>query len=171
MSERSGLNEKRNLPFRLSFLNQKNMETARLNQIIKSILVGIIISGVIVSFTSCATKAKFLASSVVPAAQGTIKVKKDNNKNYAIDIEIAGLAEVKKLQTNKDAYVAWMETSQGRTENLGQLTSSSGFLSKQMKASLKTVSSYKPTKIFITAEERTNIQYPSREVILTTELF
>ncbi len=57
------------------------------------------------------------------------------------------LAEVEKLQISKHNYVVWMETDQEKTENLGQLNSSSGFFSKKMKASLETRSSYKPAQI------------------------
>jgi len=147
------------------------MKTKRLIDHKKNIMIGILILGMIIPLTSYAKKIRFMPSTVVPAAQGYVKVKTDKNKNYVIKIEIRDLADVEKLQTSKMSYVVWMETDQGRTENLGQLNSSSGFLSKQMKASLETVSAYTPTKIFITAEEFTNVQYPGDRVILTTERF
>jgi len=109
---------------------------------------------------------------VVPAANGYVKVKQDkNNKNYVIDVEILALADIDRLQTSNVSYVVWMETDQGNTENLGQLDSSSGFLSKKMKASLETVSSYKPSIVYVTAEENTNAQYPSDKMILSTDRF
>ena len=142
-----------------------------LNYQMKSILLGILVVGMALPITSCAQKLKFMPSTVVPAAKGYAKVKTDNNKNHVIKIEIRDLADVERLNTSKVSYVVWMETDQGRTENLGQLNSSSGFMSKQMKASLETVSSYMPTKIFVTAEEFVNAQYPGDRVILTTERF
>jgi hypothetical protein len=147
------------------------MKTKKLNNRVKNILIVIFILGMIVPITSCAQKIKFMNSSVVPAAQGYVKVKTDNNKNHHIKIEIRDLADVERLNTSKVSYVAWMETDQGRTENIGQLNSSSGFMSKQMKASLETVSSFMPTKIFVTAEEFVNAQYPGDRVILTTDRF
>ncbi|MCB9299549.1 MAG: hypothetical protein H6566_02805 [Lewinellaceae bacterium] len=123
------------------------------------------------SFASCAKKIKFLTSSTVPAAQGYVTVKRDNNQNYVIKIILSNLAEVKRLQPARSNYVVWMETDKGRTENLGQLNSSSGFLSKNLKASMETTSSYKPAKVFITAEDNTNVQYPGNQVILTTSKF
>jgi hypothetical protein len=137
----------------------------------KSILLGILVIGMVLPFTASAKKIKFLPSTVVPAAKGYVKVKTDNNKNHVIKIEIRDLADVERLNSSKISYVVWMETDQGRTENLGHLNSSSGFLSRQMKASLETVSSYKPTKIFVTAEEFVNAQYPGDRVILTTDRF
>ena len=139
----------------------------KLNFKTKSILLGILVIGMVLPFTACAKKIKFMQSAVVPAAKGYVKVKTDNNKNHVIKIEIRDLADVERLNTSKVSYVVWMETDQGRTENLGQLNSSSGFMSKQMKASLETVSSYNPSKIYITAEEFVNAQYPGDRVILS----
>jgi hypothetical protein len=142
------------------------MKTKKSMSLTKNILMGILITGMMFPITLSAQKNKFLISSVVPAAQGYAKVKKDNNKNYAIKVEIRDLADVARLQTSKVSYVVWMETDQDRTENLGQLNSS-----KQNKASLETVSSYKPSKIYVTAEENTNAQYPGDRVIMTTDRF
>jgi len=147
------------------------MKTKKLINHKKNIMIGILILGMILPFTSYAKKIKFMPSSVVPAAKGYVKVKTDNNNNHVIKIEIRDLADVERLQTSKVSYVVWMETDQGRTENLGQLDSSSGFLSKQMKASLETVSSYHPTKIYVTAEEFVDAQYPGDRVILSTDRF
>jgi hypothetical protein len=143
----------------------------KLNYQTKSILLGILVVGMLLPLSACAKKIQFLQSAVVPAANGYVKVKTDNNKNHVIKIEIRDLADVERLQTSKLSYVVWMETDQGRTENLGQLNSSSGFMSKQLKASLETVSSYTPIKIFITAEEFVNAQYPGEKIILTTDRF
>lgn len=100
-----------------------------------------------------------------------MKIKKDGNKNYIIKINIINLAGIERMEASKLTYVVWMETDQGKTENLGQLSSSTGFLSKQLQASLETVSSFQPVKIFITTESETNIQYPSDQVVLTTDTF
>jgi hypothetical protein len=137
----------------------------------RSILAGILVALMIIPLISCSHKTMFVTSPVVPAAKGYVKVKKDHNKNYVIKVEILDLADVERLQSSKTSYVVWMDTDQNRTENLGQLNSSSGFMSKQMKASLETVSPYKPSKIFVTAEKFTNAQYPGNQVVLTTERF
>ena len=147
------------------------MKTLKINQPAKNILLVVFAGMMIIPFTSCAKKITFINSTVVPAADGYIKIKKDNNKNYIIKIEVSDLAEVERVQASKTTYVVWMETDEGNTENLGQLNSSRSFLSKQKTASLETVSSYKPVKIFITTEEGVNTQYPGRQVVLTTENF
>jgi hypothetical protein len=147
------------------------MKTKKFMNLTKNIFLGILIAGMMIPITSRAQKIKFMNSSVVPAAEGYAKVKQDNNMNYVIKVEIRDLADVGRLQTSSVSYVVWMETDQGNTENLGQLDSSSGFLSKQMKASLETVSSYKPSMIYVTAEENTNARYPGDRIILSTDRF
>lgn len=120
---------------------------------------------------SCSRKISFLNSEAVPAARGFVKVKKDNNKNYMIRIELNNLAEVERLQPARKAYVIWMETSAEPVKNIGQIKSASGMLTSKLKATFNTVSVLKPTKIFITAEDETGIQYPVNTVVLTTNDF
>mgnify|MGYP005848488377 CR=1 FL=1 len=147
------------------------MKTQKTKRLTKNIFLGILMASVIFIFTSCEKKVKFLNSSVVPAAKGTVKVKQDNNKNYVVKVKIIDLAEVERLQPEKQTYVVWMETDSGNKENLGQLKSSRSFFSKQKTASLETVSSYKPVRIFVTAEHAIDVQHPDRIVYLTTEKF
>jgi hypothetical protein len=108
---------------------------------------------------------------VVPAARGDVKVKKDNNNNYRIQISLDDLAEPKRLEPSKHTYVVWMETADNVTKNIGQINSSTGFLSGKLKASFETVSSSKPTKIFLTAEDDASIQNPGTQLIITTSDF
>ena len=142
-----------------------------MNSPTKGILAVVFMVLMIIPFTSCAKKFPFLTSSVVPGAQGYVTVTKDNNKNYIIKVVISDLAEVDRVNSSKTTYVVWMKTDEGNTENLGQLKSSTSFLSKRHTASLETVSSYKPVKIFITTENGSNAQYPGEQEILTTENF
>jgi hypothetical protein len=147
------------------------MNTQKFNKIKKLGLLALLAIIITLPFASCSRKMTFLNSSVVPAAQGSVKVKNDKNKNYVIKVEVRDLADVSRLQPPKKTYVVWMETDQGKTENLGQLLSSTGFMSKQMKGSLETVSSFNPAKIYITAEDDADIQYPGRQIILSTARF
>ena len=147
------------------------MKALKMNKVIKSILLAVFAVMISISFTSCAKKFSFLNSTVVPGADGYAKIKKDNNKNYIINVEVSDLAAVERVQASKTTYVVWMETDEGNAENLGQLDSSTSFLSKRHKGSLETVSSYKPVRIFITTEEGVNTQFPGRQVVLTTENF
>ncbi len=134
---------------------------------------GIFAIPVIVAMTiflnACSKKISFAQSSVVPAAEGTVKWKKDKNNNYTIEIRVIRLAQPDRLQPSKKVYVVWMDTKSNGVKNIGQLKSSSGILSKTLKASLKTVTSFEPVSFFITAEDDGTIAYPGTQVILKVQ--
>jgi len=133
----------------------------------------VVIFGAFLIFTlfSCARKVTFLTSPVVPAARGFVKVKKDNNKNYLIKIDLSNLAEVSRLQPAKNAYVIWLETDDHIAKNIGQIKSSGSLLSNKLRASFETVSSSKPSKIYITAEDNAESQYPGTQLVISTDNF
>jgi hypothetical protein len=132
------------------------MKATKLNNLVKNLF---------------AKKFGFLSSSIVPAARGYVKVIRDNNENYIIQVKISNLAEVDRLQPSKQVYVVWMITDHEITKSIGQIISSTTFLSTKLKAYFKIVSSSKPIKIFITAEDEAGAQSPSEQVILTTDRF
>jgi hypothetical protein len=124
-----------------------------------------------VAFSSCAKKISFQTSPYVPAAVGSVKIKKDKNNNYRLSIFVRNLAESKRLEPPRDNYVVWSETESNGVKNIGQINSSTGLFSKKLKASLDAVSPFKPRRVFITAEDNGNVQYPSMQVVLTTRTF
>lgn len=121
------------------------------------------------SLSSCAKKMTFGTSSVVPAAQGSVKLKSDKNNNTSIDLSVEHLAKPGDLTPSRKTYVVWMETAGNGTKNIGSINTSSGFLSGKLKSSLKTVTPYKPTGFFITAEDDETITYPGSQVVLRTK--
>lgn len=145
--------------------------TIQLNSDIKKLFVGALAVFMLLTFTSCGKNIAFQNSSIVPAAEGKVSVKKDSNKNYSIGIKISNLAEVTRLQPSKNVYVVWMETEESLVKNIGQIKSDTGFMSSKLKASFETVTSFEPSKIFITAEDNADVQYPGMQLILTTNRF
>ena len=139
--------------------------------VIRKIAIILIAILIVSLFSACAKRVNFQTSSVVPAARGNIKVSRDNNENYNIQLQVTNLAEVDRLETSKETYVVWMVTDNNETKNIGLLNSSSGRFSNKLKASFETTSSTKPTRIFITAENDGAIQYPGNRVILSTDNF
>ena len=123
------------------------------------------------ALTSCSQKIAFQNSTAVPAAQGKVTIKKDSNKNYAIKIKISNLAEVQRLQPAKNVYVVWIDTDENLIKNIGQIKSDTGFISSKLKASFETVTSFKPKKVFITAEDNPDVSYPGYQMVLTTPAF
>jgi hypothetical protein len=147
------------------------MKALKLNNIPKNIITGFLVTFMAFTFSACAKKISFLPSAVAPAAEGRVKLTKDDNNNYAIQIELENLAESKRLTPPRQTYVVWMVTDQNVTKNIGQINSTTGLLSDRLRASFETVSSVKPTKIFITAEDDASIQYPGMQMIMTTATF
>ncbi|GAB4053953.1 hypothetical protein [Spirosoma litoris] len=118
----------------------------------------------VIAFNACTPKMTFVTSTIVPAATGAVNVKKDKNKNYVININVQNLAEPNNLNPSKSTYLVWMESSENLTKKLGQLMPTG----KTLKATLTTTTINKPRTVFITAEDRADVQYPVGEVILTT---
>jgi hypothetical protein len=147
------------------------MKTQQSLQIKRNLFTGIFMITMMLIIASCATNETFLNSSVVPGATGKVKVKKDKNQNYVINLQVEDLAAVDRLQSSKQMYVVWMETERGNFENLGQMKTSTGFMSKQRTASLETVSSFKPIRFFITAENEKNARYPDQEILTTGRFY
>ena len=117
---------------------------------------------------SCARKMSFSSSSIVPAARGTVKLKTDKNNNHSIDVDVLHLAPPDRLTPARKVYVVWIVTENNGTQNVGQLKSSSSMLSKTLKGSLETKSTFKPVSVFITAEDDGTVQYPGNTTVLNT---
>lgn len=147
------------------------MKTIKLNILTTKMFLVLFFILMLFSVDSQAKKYSFLTSSVVPAARGYAKVTRDKNRNYRIKVNVWNLAEIQRLEPLKQTYVVWMISDRDITENLGRLNSSTKLLSKQLKASVETVSSFKPTQIFITAEDDPNVKFPGVPTILTTNSF
>lgn len=140
------------------------MKTKEMTYLAKALVFVMLATLIVFTINSCTKKAHFLKSSIVPAAEGNVKVKRDRNDNYVLELEIKNLAEIDRLQPPKNHFVVWMETDRGTTRNVGLITSSS-----RLKVAFETVSTLKPTRIFITAEDDGDVQYPGSMVVLTTD--
>ncbi len=138
---------------------------------INTILLLIAAVTLIFPINACAQRVKFSKSEVVPAAEGAVKIRKDKNNNYLIKVNIDNLAAPERLTPPRQAYVLWMVTEENMPKNIGKIKVSTKFLSTKLKASFETVSSIKPRRIFITAENDASVQYTDYEVILTTNNF
>src|ERR1700733_9677404 len=110
--------------------------------------------------SSCSKKIYFSNSAVVPAAQGYVQMKKDKNGNYNLNISIVNLAPPQRLQPAAVTYQVWMETDQNGTKNLGKIITSDNLLSKTLKASFSSVTPFRPTRIYITAENEAAVANP-----------
>ena len=126
-----------------------------------------LVTVVYLGFSSSAQKVHFKNSTVAPAAEGGVKIKKDKNGNYDIEVNIDNLADSKKLTPPKNAYVVWIDTKESGTKSIGQIHVSG----KSKKASITGVSSAKPVKVYVTAEDDANTGSPGDVLVLTTDSF
>jgi hypothetical protein len=147
------------------------MKNTKINFFSKNALLSIFAVLLFLSLVSCATKITFQTSSVVPAARGQVNIQKDTNENYVVKVKIDNLAEVKRLEPSKNVYVIWMETDDSLVKNIGQIKSDTKFMSSKLKATFETVTAFKPSKIFITAEDNADTKYPGSQFVLETNKF
>jgi hypothetical protein len=128
----------------------------------------LLILAVVVAFASCTQKMNFTKSYVVPAAEGYVKVKKDNNNNYDLTVTVENLAKPGDLSPSREAYVVWMQSDRNSLQKLGQIVVSSGLFNNSLNGKLNTTTTVKPYLVFITAERDANVSSPIGETILTT---
>ena len=147
------------------------MKTVLIKSALTKIALGVLFLGLLLPMQSCSKKVQFENSPVVPAARGDVKISKNSNKNYVIKIKFDNLAEVDRLDPPKKTYVIWMVTDQQSTKNIGQIKSGSSMMSSKLKADFETATPFKPVKIFVTAEDDGNVEYPGMYTILSTSNF
>lgn len=152
----------------LKFYKNKQMKTITQHVGLRNMFFAAILTSLIFSFNSCAKKMTFNTSTVVPSAEGSVKVKKDNNNNYSVSLKIKRLANSSRLNPPKKLYIVWMNTANDGIKKIGQLNTSSNLLSSTLKSSLKTTVPFKPVDFFITAEDEAGIQTPYGQVVLST---
>lgn len=142
------------------------MKTTIFNAKNRKIFLGFITVMLMLPLSLQAQKIPFVQSSVVPAAEGYVKINTDRNKNNIIKISIKNLAKIERLDPNMKTYVVWMITDRETTINIGRINSS-----KKLNVDFEAVSSFKPIKIFITAEEDENTKVPGEKIVLSTNNF
>lgn len=142
------------------------MKTTRFSAKTRKIFLGFMAVMLMLPFSLQAKKIPFVQSSVVPAAEGYVKIDTDRNNNNIIKIRIKNLAEIERLDPNMKTYVVWMVTDRETTINIGRITSS-----KSLNVSFDAVSSFQPIKIFITAEANESTKVPGEKIVLSTDNF
>src|SRR4030042_3917476 len=100
------------------------MKTIRFSAKTRKIFLGFITVMIMLPFSLQAKKIPFVQSSIVPAAEGYVKINKDRNNNNIIKISIKNLAEIERLDPAMKTYVVWMVTDREKTINIGRINSS-----------------------------------------------
>jgi hypothetical protein len=140
---------------------KKNLPIPQWNPIVFLVLIALL-------FSACSRKMNFGISQVDPGADGYVKLSSDKNNNTAIHVRIRHLAPVERLTPPGKVYVVWMVTENNRDRNIGQLRNMNLLFSRARVAELKTVTPFKPSKFFITAEDNASVTTPGTGVVLKT---
>lgn len=127
-------------------------------------ILSFIFAAILVS--ACSKKVVFPVSQVVPAAEAVLKVDRDDNNNYGIELEVSNLAGPERLTPARRYYVVWMVTKQHGTINIGNLD-----INRKNNGELNTSTPYEPMRVFITAEDDPKPVLPSTQVVLNSEDF
>lgn len=116
--------------------------------------------------SACSKKITFPVSEVVPAAEALVRVDKDSNNNYELELEVKNLAQPDRLTPSRRHYVVWMVTQKHGTINVGNLS-----INRKNTGELKTSTPYEPIRVFITAEDDSKPVIPSTQVVLNSGEF
>jgi hypothetical protein len=106
-------------------------------------------------FASCSTVSKFPVSSMTPAANIVVYRHHDSNGNNTITVKARNMASTERLSPPKQVYVVWIVLENNMAKNIGQLK-----IKNAKEAEIKTLTAFKYTEIFITAEDQADVLYP-----------
>lgn len=118
-------------------------------------LKNLLIIVTITLLASCSSTTKFPVSKITPAADITVKVKKQGKPNYLVTITALNLAASERLETSKKQYVIWAVSENGTVRNVGHFTQKNA-----KKSTYKASFPYKPIEVFITAEDEEGVCMP-----------
>lgn len=121
--------------------------------------------------SSCSTKIYFPDSPVVPGADPKAEVKKNKEGEYVVKLNVNNLALPERLSPPKRNYIVWVNTESQGVRNIGELKNRRGMFSNTGKASFEGSIPVRPTQIFVTAENRTDIQFAGDHTVLKSEVF
>lgn len=108
---------------------------------------------------------EMVAGPTNPAARCTVHVDVGDNGNTKLDMKAQSLAPPSAQSPPKNAYVVWIQPPDSDPQNMGQISPDN-----DQKAELKTVTSNKRFKIFITAEDQAQLKAPEGQTILSAEI-
>ncbi|HET8886129.1 MAG TPA: hypothetical protein VFM70_07240 [Salinimicrobium sp.] len=138
---------------------EKRNATKRVVEFSKYLLLFILITG-------CSKKVVFSDSTKMPGAKVVVTIDQNRSDNYEIYVDVDNIIKAEKLSPPRETYIVWMISTEHGTINMGNL-----WVDDKNQAKLYTVSSHRPTRIFITAEKSRFAESPSTEIVLSSEDF
>jgi hypothetical protein len=106
-----------------------------------------------------------VASSIVPAAKGSVDVDKDRNGNTELKIKVEHLAQPENLSPSQASYVVWLQDKESEPENLGELR-----VNGKLEGSFQTVTPHKSFDLFVTGEKDATAKTPYGPEVLRARI-
>lgn len=111
-------------------------------------------------------KFHMIADKSIPAASGTVDVKRDkNDANAQIEVKVEGMADPSRLSPPAGAYVVWVRPRAGNVEKEGVIT-----VGKDLKGDLKATTTARDFEVVVTAEQSETAQTPSGTELLKADV-
>ena len=110
----------------------------------------------VIILSSCSIVNKFPISNVTPAADIVLSRQHDQNGNNKIKVTARNLAAVERLNPPQTVYVVWVISENDGIRNIGLLKNKNARV-----AEIETLTPFKFTEIFITAENKADVSYPT----------
>ena len=112
-----------------------------------------------------AKKFPLTASSIVPAAKGSVEVGKDRNGNTEVELRVEHLANPTSLSPSQANYIVWLQEKGSGPENQGELK-----VNGKLEGSFRTVTPRKNFELFVTGENDGTVKTPSGPEVLRTSV-
>lgn len=122
------------------------------------------------ALSGCATTTQMSASDTIPAAEGTVTAKSDDNANTDVEVKVEHLAAPAMVSKRATTYVVWARPlghDQGTTglQNLGTLQ-----VDDDRSGELSTTTALHSFEVFVTAEPSGTVPSPTGEPLLWAEV-
>ncbi len=125
----------------------------------------------ILLISGCSKRINFPPSAVVPGVEPRAKVKKTDDGDYRVTLDVNHLVRPEQLSPPKKHYVVWINTVNEGVKNIGELKNRSGMLANTRRANFERTVNQKPTQIFVTAENSTDMKFAGDHTVFRSETF
>lgn len=105
------------------------------------------------------------ASSIVPAAKGSVEVGKDRNGNTEVKIKVEHLATPSSLSPSQTSYIVWLQERDAAPSNQGALK-----VNGKLEGTFQTVTPSRHFELFVTGENDGTVTSPSGPEVLRTSI-
>ena len=114
---------------------------------------------------ACAKRIHLTPATSVPAATATAEITHDSNGNTVIKLDVKHLARPENLTPPESVYVVWIQPRDAAPIKEGQLQ-----VNNDLSAHLRTPTTYKTFRLFVTAEPSAEVTSPSGQQVLSQEV-